>query len=90
MQAQENLVRKQFLVSRSQITKLERIATNKGTSAAEIVRLAIDAFEPDMLEAMNSDDLMELVSSQLKEAIQSTREANDSVAHTLKLLDQEN
>ncbi len=87
MHAQENLIRKQFLVSRSQISKLEQLANAKGTSAAEIVRLAIDAFDPDSMDAMNSDDLMELVSSQLKEAINSTREANEQVSKTLKLMD---
>ncbi len=87
MHAQENLIRKQFLVSRSQISKLEQLASAKGTSAAEIVRLAIDAFDPDSMDAMNSDDLMELVSNQLKEAINSTREANEQVSKTLKLMD---
>jgi hypothetical protein len=84
MHAQENLIRKQFLVSRSQVSKIEKLATAKGTSAAEIVRLAIDAFEPDAAQAVNTDDLMDLVSAQLKEAIASTRKANKKVAETLK------
>ena len=84
MHVHENLIRKQFLVSRSQVTKIEALANAKGTSAAEIVRLAIDAFEPESANAVNTDDLMELVSAQLKEAIASTRQANKKVAQTLK------
>jgi hypothetical protein len=90
MHAQENLIRKQFLVSRSQVTKLEKIANAKGTSAAEVVRLAIDAFDPDAAtDAMNSDDLMNLVHSQLKEAITATGEANEAVANALEQLNKE-
>ncbi|MGH1486896.1 MAG: hypothetical protein ACRBCI_11790 [Cellvibrionaceae bacterium] len=89
MHAQENLIRKQFLVSRSQVSKLEQIANEKGTSAAEIVRLAIDAFDPDATDAMNSDDLMELVHTQLTEAISATGQANEAVAHALEQLDKE-
>ena len=89
MHSQKNLIRKQFLVSRSQVSKLEHIANQKGTSAAEVVRLAIDAFDPDASEAMNSDDLMELVHAQLTEAISATGQANEMVAHALKQLDKE-
>jgi len=40
------LVRKQFLVSPAQIDKLSSLAASEKKSEAEIVRLAIDAFEP--------------------------------------------
>ena len=89
MYARDNLIRKQFLVSRSQVSKLEKLANEKGTSAAEIVRLAIDAFELDDVDAMNSDDLMALVSSQLKQAIHATEQANEAVAHTLQQISKE-
>ena len=50
--AQTNLIRKQFLISESQIEKLDRLvkstkAQGKKTSAAEMVRNAIDAYDPD-------------------------------------------
>ena len=89
MLAQQNLIRKQFLVSPSQVTKLEQLASAKGTSAAEIVRLAIDAFELDDADTMNTDDLMELVACQLKEAICATQQANKAVAHSLQQLNKD-
>jgi uncharacterized protein (DUF1501 family) len=83
----QQLVRKQFLVSSSHVTKLERLAQEKGTSATEIVRLAIDAFDPEEPDAMASDELMDLVSSQIKAAIKATKKANGKVAKTLKTLE---
>ncbi len=82
----QHLVRKQFLVSSANVTKLERLAQEKGTSATEIVRLAIDAFDPEDVNAMASDELMDLVADQLKEAITATKKANRKVEKTLKSL----
>jgi hypothetical protein len=42
-----NLVRKQFLMSYSQAEKLLALSAAKGKSEAEIVRLAIDAYDPE-------------------------------------------
>lgn len=86
-QLQGNLIRKQFLVTPLNIEKLQRLAEAKGTSAAEIVRKAIDAYEPHDEDEMESPELMELVSARLKEAIAATRKANRQVAKTLKALD---
>lgn len=84
-----DLIRKQFLVSSSNVMKLERLAQVKGTSATEIVRLAIDSFElDDVSNHMASDDLMELVSKQLKEAILATQKANERVDQTLSKLEE--
>ena len=85
--SQGALIRKQFLVSESNVEKLEQLANKKGTSAAEIVRQAIDAYDPHGAEAMAAPDLMELVSGKLKEAIESTRKANRHVMKTLTLLE---
>ena len=84
-----NLVRKQFLISRSQIEKLSALSTTEGKSEAEIVRLAIDAFEPENAYNMNAPELMELVSQRLKEAVISTKKASKVVSETLKNLDPE-
>lgn len=86
----EKLVRKQFLISPGQIEKIDRLAKNGGTSAAEIVRTAIDSYDPDMtaFNDLESPQLMELVSTRLKEAIASTRKANRSVDKALKTLSQ--
>ena len=84
----ERLVRKQFLISPSQIKKLDRLAKDEGTSVAEIVRTAIDAYDPDIADFtdLGPPDLMELVSTRLKEAIASTRKANRTIDKTLKKL----
>ena len=84
----ERLVRKQFLISPSQIKKLDRLAKDEGTSVAEIVRTAIDAYDPNIADFndLGPPDLMELVSTRLKEAIASTRKANRTIDKTLKKL----
>ncbi len=82
-----NLVRKQFLVSQNQINKLTKLASAEGKSVAEIVRLAIDAFDPDGLDTIDAPELMDLVSIRLKDAIQSTKHTNRVVAKTLQKLD---
>lgn len=84
----EKLVRKQFLISPSQIKKLDRIARDEGTSVAEIVRAAIDAYGPNIAPFTDLDapQLMDLVSTQLKEAIASTQKANRNIDRTLKNL----
>ena len=84
----KKLVRKQFLISPSQIAKLDRLAKDEGTSVAEIVRTAIDTYDPDFAAFADFDasELMELVSTRLKEAIASTQKANRTIDKTLKIL----
>jgi hypothetical protein len=84
----EKLVRKQFLISPSQIKKLDRIAQDEGTSVAEIVRTAIDHYDPDtsLFSDLDAPELMKSVSMRLKEAIASTRKANRTIDQTLKQL----
>ena len=86
----EKLVRKQFLISPSQIKKLDRLARDEGTSVAKIVRTAIDTYDPDtaILADLDAPELMELVSTRLKEAIASTRKTNRAIDNTLKKLSQ--
>ena len=84
----EKLVRKQFLISPSQVKKLNRIARDEGTSVAEIVRAAIDNYDPNIAAFADSGapGLMNLVSIQLKEAIASTQKANRNIDRALKSL----
>ena len=89
MGTQANLVRKQYLVSKDNIKKVEQLANTRGTSAAEIVRLAIDAYDPHGAGDMEAPELMELVSEKLKEAINTTKKANRKVAKALKALETE-
>jgi rRNA-processing protein FCF1 len=86
--ASKKMVRKQFLVPPSMVRRLERLAAARGTSASEIVRQAINSYDVNAAEAMGSDDLMELVSQHLKDAIKSTRRAQRTVAKTLRALDE--
>ena len=81
---QSNLIRKQYLVSESNVRKLESIAREKRTSATEIVRLAIDAYNPEEPDSLSNADLMELVDTRLKEAINSTVDAQKKVAVALE------
>ena len=84
----EKLVRKQFLISPSQVKKLNRLARDEGTSVAEMVRVAIDSYNPDTAAVADLDapELMELVSKGLKEAIASTKKANRAIDKGLKTL----
>ena len=84
------MIRKQFLVSPSTARRLERLASARGTSASQIERQAIDAFDVNTADAMGSDELMELVSLRLKDAIKSARHANRTVTRTLRLPDERN
>jgi len=84
----EKLVRKQFLISPSQVEKLNRLAREEGTSVAEMVRVAIDTYNPDAaaIADLDAPELIELTSERLKEAITSTKKANRAVSNTLKKL----
>ena len=84
----EKLVRKQFLISPSQIEKLNRLARDEGTSVAQMVRQAIDTYNPDTaaISELDASELMGLASERLKEAITSTQKANRAVTKTLKKL----
>ncbi len=88
MSTTANLVRKQYLVSEENVKKVEKLASSKGTSATNIVRLAIDAYDPAGFDDLESPELIELVSSKLKESIAATKRANRKVAKTLKALDE--
>jgi hypothetical protein len=84
----EKLVRKQFLISPGQVKKLNHLARDKGTSVAEMVRVAIDSYNSDMAAVVDleASELMDLVSKRLKEAIASTKKANRAINKTLKKL----
>lgn len=86
MQGAENLVRKQYLIAPHQVEKLQILAKKQNTSAAEVVRLAIDAFNPDVPEELNESELFELVSSRVKEAIADTKTTRKRLQKTLVAL----
>ncbi len=80
------LVRRQYLVTQQNLAKLEAAAKAEGVSATEIVRRAIDRYHPLGSDEMDAPELMELVSTRLKEAIASVRKANRTVSKTLRSL----
>ncbi len=87
MQATENLVRKQYLIAPHQIAKLKVLAKKQKTSAAEVVRMAIDAFNPDVPAEMKESELFDLVSARVKEAIRDTQETRNRLKKTLATLE---
>ena len=83
--AQDNLVRKQIMLSSNNISKLERIAKDKGTSVAEIVRQAVDNFNPNKnILDIGDQDLVVMVSEKLKEAIKETDRVSSHLKETIK------
>lgn len=89
--AQTNLIRKQFLISKSQIEKLDKLvkfsrAKGEKTSTAKMVRQAIDAYNPNIAVDIEAPELMKLVSSRLKEAVSDTRRTRKRLNKTLKKL----
>ncbi len=86
MHAAENLVRKQYFISQKQIEKIEILAKKQKTSAAQLVRDAIDAYNPDIPMDMNETELLDLVSMRVKEAISETQKTRKRLHSTLQKL----
>lgn len=87
MQAAEKLVRKQFLIYPTQAKKIELIAKRQKTSAAEMVRKAIDAFNPDALSDMAETELLGLVRVRVKETIIDTKKTRERLSSALNQLE---
>lgn len=87
MQMAENLVRKQYLIAPSQIEKLQNLAKQQNTSAAAVVRMAIDAYNPDIPAEMDESELFELVSARVKDAIADTKATRKRLNKTLAALE---
>jgi hypothetical protein len=85
--APKKMIRKHFLVSPATARRLERLAAARGTSASEVVRQAIDSYDVTTVDSTGSDELVELVSLRLKDAIKSTRRAHRTVVRTLRQVD---
>jgi uncharacterized ubiquitin-like protein YukD len=81
-----NLVRKQFLISKDSVEKLESLARIQNISASEVVRQAIDSYDLRQPDDLDMPELIELVGEKLKEAINSTQKANRKIKATLRLL----
>jgi hypothetical protein len=84
--AQDNLIRKQFLVSRDQAKKIETMAKSKGSSVAEIVRQAIDAYDPEAILKGGENEMLELAIEQVQDAIKVTQGARRRLKKTRQAL----
>ena len=80
--SQDNLIRKQYLVSKGQVKKVEQLAKTSGTSSAEIVRLAIDAYDPNNVIDADEEALLALATDRLHEAIKVTQNARKKLQKT--------
>jgi predicted DNA-binding protein len=82
----ENLIRKQVMLSKDNIEKLDKLSKKRGTSAAEIVRLSIDSYNPDSSD-FDDSELIEIVSEKLQEAIKDTANTRKRLNKALKALE---
>ncbi len=81
------LVRKQVLLSTDNIAKLEAVASRRQSSVAEVVRNAIDYFDPDAEGDSDSNELLEVASKKLKEAIADTQRTRRRLHRVLKTIE---
>ncbi len=86
MQAAQKLVRKQFLISPTQVKKLELLAKRRNTSAAAMVRNAIDAYDPDVAGEVEESELLDLIGQRVKQALTDTRKTRKRLDAALKKL----
>ena len=82
-----NLVRKQLMLSDENIKKIEGIAKKQKQSVAKVVRSAIDSFNPNAVDSGDDSELMALVSLRLKEAIEDTSKTRKHLNKTLNKLE---
>jgi len=68
------------------VKKIELLAKKNNTSAAAMVRNAITAYNPDVPTDMEDSELLELLSTRVKEAIIDTRNTRKRLDKTLKKL----
>lgn len=83
MQQAQKMVRKQYFIYPSQAEKLRLLAEQQNISAAEVVRQAIDAFDPQAVNAMREPELLALAHARIKEAIEETIATRRRVETTL-------
>ena len=88
MAATGTLHRKQYLLSDSNLVKIAQIQSTQGKSAAEVVRDAIEAYNPSAsMEDDVSPKAVEFLAEQLHVAINDTKAANQRVETLLSHLE---
>lgn len=86
MQA-SNMVRKQVMMLPEHVKKIKVLAKKQKTSASDIVRRAVDAFDPDALGGMDESELLELAHAKVREAITDTIQTREKVMAALDKLE---
>jgi len=92
MNLQSNtLVRKQFFISPENVKKLDRLMKEiKGTSAANLVRAAIDSYDPygnnANVEDIEQTELIAIAQAKVREAIEQTENTIQIVDNCLESL----
>jgi hypothetical protein len=84
VQQTQKLFRKQHLIYPSQVEKLRVLAEAENTSVSEMLRRAIDAFDPNTAADMSESELLELARIRVKEAIKDTIATRKRAEATLK------
>ena len=87
MQVSQNMIRKQILMYPRQANKIKLLAKNKNTSAAEMVRQAIDAFDPDVTVDITESELFELAAAKVKKTLAETIAMRKKIAAALDKLE---
>jgi len=82
----EPLVRKQIMLSNENLEKLSLIAKQKKSSVAQVVRNAVDSYEPDVKGIDDLQELMEFATQKLREAVEDTRVTRKHLRETLNNL----
>ncbi len=68
------LIRRQYLVTEDHVAKLDSLSKREGVSATEIVRRAIESYQPDKDDA-ELERLIELMTENVREAVREVRAA---------------
>jgi len=74
-----NLIRKQFMLAGSQVVKLDQIAAEQSASAGEIVRRAIDAYDPSRDWEKETEEIL----IALEKAVESAGAVVDAACHKI-------
>lgn len=75
----EPFLRRQFLVSKKNEAKLKAIAKRESVSATEIVRRAIEDYDPDSISEVDLEEAIEIMAQSITTARKAVRNASKFV-----------
>jgi Arc/MetJ-type ribon-helix-helix transcriptional regulator len=84
-----NLIRKQYLMSKQELSKIDVIRVSEKKSAAEVVRDAVRAYNPSIGDSEQfTTELFAFLSSELESAIYATNATSAKVNAMVNKLEQ--